>query len=355
MKEIFETVVGSYSYGTNLPTSDIDIKGVYIQDTDDILGIKYKEQVDKDKDTVFYEVKRFLELCAQGNPNILELLYPPEDCIIFDAPQMRFIREHREIFLTQRCKYSFGGYAVAQIKKAKGLNKKINWDKRKIERKTPLDFCYIVEGTLSKPLVQYLKENGFDQKYCGLSKINNFYNSYFLFYDYRQEYIDSGVISSREVEGDGYRGIIGDNSNDLRLSSIPKGAIPESILYFNRDGYSSHCKDFREYQEWLKERNEQRYVDTIKHGQKIDGKNLMHCMRLIHMAKEIALDKRVNVRRPDADYLLDIRHGKVDLDTIIEEAENELEEIENLKEWEDLPKKCDMDKVHELLVEVRKM
>ena len=60
---------GSQAYGTNLPTSDNDYAGVYIQSEDDIFGTKYKEQINDDKnDTVFYEIRRFLELVASNNP-----------------------------------------------------------------------------------------------------------------------------------------------------------------------------------------------------------------------------------------------------------------------------------------------
>jgi hypothetical protein len=80
-------VRGSQAYGTNLPTSDTDYAGVYIQQKEDIYGFRYKEQINDDKnDTVFYEVHRFLELVSSNNPTILELLNTPEDCIIYKDP-----------------------------------------------------------------------------------------------------------------------------------------------------------------------------------------------------------------------------------------------------------------------------
>jgi hypothetical protein len=41
-----------------------------------------------------------------------------------------------------------------------------------------------------------------------------------------------------------------------------------------------------EYQEWLQKRNLQRWVDVKSHDQKIDGKNMMHCYRLVQMARD---------------------------------------------------------------------
>ena len=74
-KPLLIVVRGSQAYGTNLPTSDTDYAGVYIQSKEDIFGTKYKEQINDDtNDTVFYEVRRFLELVASNNPTILELM-----------------------------------------------------------------------------------------------------------------------------------------------------------------------------------------------------------------------------------------------------------------------------------------
>lgn len=42
----------------------------------------YKEQINIDKDTCLYEIRRFLQLLCSGNPTMLELLYIPEDCIL---------------------------------------------------------------------------------------------------------------------------------------------------------------------------------------------------------------------------------------------------------------------------------
>ena len=70
---IFECITGSNAYGTNLPTSDIDIKGVFIQPLEDILGFGYVEQVNDEKcDVTYYELRRFLELISTANPNLLE-------------------------------------------------------------------------------------------------------------------------------------------------------------------------------------------------------------------------------------------------------------------------------------------
>lgn len=40
---LLNAIVGSQAYGTNTPDSDIDMKGVYLQNPMEILGMDYKE------------------------------------------------------------------------------------------------------------------------------------------------------------------------------------------------------------------------------------------------------------------------------------------------------------------------
>ena len=98
MNKIYECIVGSQAYGTNLPNSDTDIKGVYCQSKDDILGLKYVEQLNPDKDTSYYEVRRFVDLCGAANPNILEILFADEKFIKQIHPAFEIIRKNRHRF-----------------------------------------------------------------------------------------------------------------------------------------------------------------------------------------------------------------------------------------------------------------
>ncbi|UFH53186.1 hypothetical protein [Spirosoma sp. KNUC1025] len=61
-------------------------------------------------------------------------------------------------FLSKLCRDTFAGYAISQIKKARGLNKKILNPLPK-ERKSLLNFCYVLPGlgsafTGSQPLLE---------------------------------------------------------------------------------------------------------------------------------------------------------------------------------------------------------
>lgn len=347
MNKIFEAIVGSQSYGTNVEGSDIDKKSVYMASIDELLGFNYQKQIENNKDDTSYEVKRFLELLSTANPTVLELLYSPEDCILLETPQWKLIKDNRHKFLTKKCKDSFGGYAVQQIKKAKGLDKKLNWEKSKTERKTVLDFCYFIQ-TYGKsiPIKEYFILTNSDNSQYGLVNIPHTKGCYGLFRDTLHKVGLKGIVSDEET------------ANDICLSSIPKkeaGLVEDcGVIFFNKEAYSSHCKDYNDYQSWLKTRNTQRYIDIENHSQQIDGKNLLHCRRLIDTALEIPVLNTIQVRRPNTEYLKSIRQGKVDLDAIILEAEKDIQKLDELYSNSNLPDEVDQDFVNNLLIQIRK-
>src|SRR5688572_28602961 len=136
---IFGCIVGSHAYGTNVEGSDIDKKWVYVQSADDFFINGARPQINISKDEVAYELSRFIELAEKANPTILEVLFSPEDMILYKHKVFDMLIRQRKGFLTKKCKYSFGGYAISQIEKARGFDKKMNWEKDKIERKSVLD------------------------------------------------------------------------------------------------------------------------------------------------------------------------------------------------------------------------
>lgn len=348
---IFKTIIGSQSQGTSTPESDVDKCGVYMASVDDLISYGYEEFIKISKDESYYELKRFMDMLMAANPNALEILFSPEDCIVETSPQFKLLYENRHKFITKKCYGTFAGYANMQIKKAKGLDKMMNWEHDRVERKTPLDFCYIHQNGKTISLESFLKKNDIEQEKCGLVKLNHFDNCYAMYYD---------------VIGDGnqkFKGIVNENSNELRLSSISKEfdkiykdfKLSPFVLCYNKDGYSTHCKDYKSYQTWLKERNTNRYHTNKSHGQIYDSKNLSHCRRLLDIAKEIAETGTFSVRRSNAEYLLSIKRGDMPLTQIIDSAEKDITGLKELYDRSDLPDDVDKEFVKNLLLQIRKM
>src|SRR5690606_219489 len=114
---LFSCVTGSHAYGTQTESSDVDIKGIFALAPQAYLAINAPpDQIaDERNDVSYYSLQRFLELAASSNPNIIELLYTPEDCILLDSPAMQHIRSQRSLFITRQAYDSHLGYARAQI------------------------------------------------------------------------------------------------------------------------------------------------------------------------------------------------------------------------------------------------
>lgn len=367
---IFETITGSQAHGTNTESSDIDKAFVYILPEDDILGVKYKEQLKIHKDFMGYEIRRFLELLRTANPTILELLNSPSDCILIKHHAFDFLLDQKEKFITKECENSFYGYARQQRMKAEGLEKLQNWEINRVTKKGPIDFCSVPVGYGFKTMTEWLAARNLDQMFCGLAAVDHCKDLYAVFYDYeahksfsklvneqeREEYRAS-KLAAGETMGFGYKGIAFEDSNDIRLSNIPKEERINGFLChvsYNKDGYTKHCKDYKRYQNWLINRNENRWVEIQGHGQQIDGKNMMHFMRLVNIGKEIAEGKGIQIRRPDAQELLKIRRGEISLREMFDKSDIILNEMKFLFQNSNLPLEVSQEFIHNLLVKVRK-
>lgn len=333
---IFQCISGSRAYGLATATSDTDIRGVFVLPKERYYSLSYIDQINNEtNDIVYYELNKFASLCAKNNPNILELLNTPKDCILYKNPL--FDRFKSENFLSKLCHQSFANYAFTQIKKARGLEKKIVNPMEK-ERQTVLDFCTIYFDGITLNLKSYLKKFHLRHEFCGLTKLPHLRDSFNLYYDEKSNY--SGIVRS-------------ENSNEVSTSTIPKREKPLAMLYFNREAYSSYCKQYKEYWDWVEKRNEIRYESTISHGKNYDAKNLMHTFRLLNMAKEIAIDRNLNVRRKDRDFLLNIKDGKFEYDELVfkaEELKNELDELYTKSNLMEMP---DLNKINQIAFEIR--
>ena len=385
----YEYKRGSHMYHLNTETSDEDFGGVFFCPKKMLLGLRgrYEEQVsDSKSDVVFYEFGRWLELLLKSNQTVLEGLFAPKDCIVGEVhPAVRKILDNRELFLSKECFKTFYGYAVSQISKARGLNKKIV--NPVTERKDILDFCYTFNNQGSLPIKKFLAENGLDQKYCGLVNIPNMSDGdssiYGVYYDFAAYFkfenidwardwyngnspykkffpsVSEQLSMQKRIEDKEffhYGGIVHpdeiEKSNTVRLSSVPKGEKPICFMAYNKNGYMRHCRDYKDYKEWEKNRNPVRYESNLGHN--YDAKNVMHCMRLVRMAKELAQGKGFNVVRTwDRDYLLDIRNHKFEYEDVMAQLEKEKLEMEEAIKSCTLPEKVDFDKVNDLLYDVR--
>lgn len=109
---------GSHAYGTNVETSDIDVRGITYNPIDSLLGNRVFEQYENETtDTVVYGLNKMFRLLLECNPNTIEQLgSKPEHYIILNDDGKKLI-ENRKIFLSKRAIYTFGGYANSQLRR----------------------------------------------------------------------------------------------------------------------------------------------------------------------------------------------------------------------------------------------
>lgn len=206
-----------------------------------------------------------------------------------------------------------------------------------------LDFCYVTVGAGAQPVATWLDRKNVVAAQCGLVNVPHLVDLYALFVDATPEQAHS------------YRGLVRDldTSQDVLLSAIPKGGAPVAYLSFNRNGYSTYCRVFREYWEWVAKRNSERYANTVQHGKNYDAKNMLHVFRLLQMALEIAETEQLHVRRPNRDFLLQIRRGEFEYEELVAEAEQLVTRVEAAFAASALPEAPNKEVTEQLLVRVR--
>lgn len=388
---LYKYIRGSQAYGTNTPESDQDEGGIFIapQEWVDGLGFDYAEEISDEKhDTVWWELGKFMRLLCTSNPTVLEALFVPDDKVLFEHPIMTEIKKHKDMFVTKASFKPFGGYATSQIAKAQGQNKKIHWDIQEMTRKSPLDFCYTFKNQGSQNIQDWISERGLDQKYCGLVNIPNMYGVYGVYYDFashikfenldinkrtlllygKYDLVDPNDIDKIMWRVDnkdffGYSGIVHPDgkSNEIRLSSIPKGEMPICYMTYNQNGYESHCKKYREYLEWKENRNKARYENNLEglekdKGKFYDSKNMLHCFRLLSMCIEVAEGKGILIDRThiDRDFLMDVRNRKYTYDELMEKLLELKAKMDDAIEKSAIRDSIDVEFVNNLLLECRR-
>ncbi len=117
-KIIFLTLGGSYSYGTNVETSDVDVRGCALNSPSDLLGLTNFEQVvHTQTDTTVYAFNKLVTLLLNCNPNTIEMLgCKPEHYFLMTEVGKEMI-DNRKLFLSRRAVHSFGGYASQQLRR----------------------------------------------------------------------------------------------------------------------------------------------------------------------------------------------------------------------------------------------
>lgn len=352
---IFEVISGSHAYGTSTPKSDIDLRGFYVNPPTEYLGLQEPAgQIgDKKHDTTYYSLKRAFELLKTANPNMIELLWMPEDCVRIQTPLMSRLIENRGLFISKKCFHTHSGYAFAQIGKAKGQNKKVHNPQPK-ERPKKEDFCYVIgdfEGdahwrNIEKSVFPCrpvpLRETDFDLSQYHVAALEHMIDTYRLYH--------YGRISKGVFRGD----------DMLVCESIPKEDEVShfvGLLIYNKYEYEKAIKDHKSYWDWMNNRNENRWVDQENGKLNYDSKNMMHCMRLLMSGENILREGFPIVRfeGEQLEYLMKIRSSEMVYEDLMKEVERRMASLKELYDTSDaIPHEVKHKKIEALYKELTK-
>jgi hypothetical protein len=300
---------GSRAYGTSLPTSDTDFKGVGIPPLKYFLGTlhRFEQAILKapNPDTTVYDIRKFFNLASDCNASIIEVLFvdPSDQLIVSDIGQE--IIDIRDKFLSKRIRFSFAGYAFGQLKKIElhrgyCLNPPKGYKSRKemgLPEQTliPQDQMQAAEADIKKEL----------------DKLN---------FDFLEEVSEPVKIGIRNVMTE-MLATLKISTEDQWLSSARKIGLSDNFIEIMQKerSYKNQKAQWDKYQDWKKNRNPERAAMEEKFG--YDGKHGLHLIRLLRMCVEVLSTGKVIVRRPDSEELLGIRRGDWPYDRLIEEAD----------------------------------
>jgi predicted nucleotidyltransferase len=361
---IFECDGGSHAYNLYTAKSDFDTRGIYRRPVIDYLRITNIEgEVKDDKnDTVFYDFKKYLQLAKDVNPNILELMWTDNSNIRFMSSVMEKLIKNRNLFISSRAFYTFSGYAHAQIKKAKGQNKRV-WNPQPEKRPVPMDFVRIIIDWPDQEMAEVytagytstmpirpvpIKETKIDLSLHHVAALEHVPNTFRLYY-----YGDKAKGVFRGSDKDGW---------NIIPESIPMEDEWHRIvglLVYNKDEYTQAANEWEQYWTWHRERNTARWVSQENGEVNYDLKNMMHCFRLFFSCKNIFTNGepivKFSTESTEYKFLMGIRNGGFKYEYLMNLAEQKILELEQLYKESKLPYEVDSAQIDNLFVELVNM
>jgi uncharacterized protein len=355
---ILLTISGSRAYGTATEDSDWDFKGCfcapkryYLSPFRNVEEVAWKNEAlkncDKEEGTV-YELTKFIKLACNANPNILEILFCRDSEVLKCSPEGELLRKNRDLFLSRRAAKAFTGYAFSQLSR---IRRHKSWlDKPILERPTREEFGLLPAPRFTNSEWGALRlwiQRNIDQTAPFLIDSNNTDKE--LFYGSLANLL--GLAAQEE----GLR-YDPDLHNWHRLADKVNWTTAEKLgLDTNfvqeiqkEKAYRRAVKDYKSYQDWLKNRNPERAALEAKYG--FDCKHGSHLIRLLRMGYDLFMTGKLDIWRDDADELLAIRNGSKTYEEIVEWAEKRTDEIYVLLRSGDtaLPKNPAQNKIEEL-------
>jgi uncharacterized protein len=302
---ILLTTGGSHAYGTDTPSSDLDIRGITLNSSEEILTMEYNDKPVEDRatDTVVYFLKQIVTLLLNCNPNTIEILGTKPEQLFICTEEGNLLRDNVQLFLSKKAAASFGGYAIAQLRRLQNALARDSY--------TPKEKEQHILSSIQKQLLtmpdRYRELTGSELKlYMDVSE---------------KESIDEEIFM------------------DINLSHYP--------LRDFKNIYSEMNNVLRDYDK-LNHRNSKKDELHL-------NKHAMHLIRLLIMGTEILEGKGVHTyREMEIPLLMDIRNSKYSYEEIFQLVDKFDAEFKYASENTVLPDNPNYNKVQELIMEINR-
>jgi len=141
-------IMGSAAYGVGTNTSDQDIYGVAVPPKDQVFPHLageipgFGQQIQRfqqwsehhiqdpnravEMDFSVWGIVKYFQLCMDNNPNMLDSLSVPRNCVIHTTAVGELILENRKLFFHRGCYFKLRGYAYAQMSKIRNKTNSSN-------------------------------------------------------------------------------------------------------------------------------------------------------------------------------------------------------------------------------------
>jgi predicted nucleotidyltransferase len=410
---LLKRITGSRLYGTQYelgehpfdPTyiSDIDYRGIYVTPTAHRLSlinqVPAQITIDDGEDTEFYDIEKFFKLAIDNNPNIMDILFGDEKSEVFSSDIGRSIMDNRNLFVSQKAKESFNGYAMQQLYRMKRHHR---WNKEYPEiynvvdvlehlfQSNKIDFQWIADyfsGHLANDITgenaqthKHLEETitieEFSKEFSSDTNIAKFLKPHFMDFISIKDKSFKNIEKTEEikdlllnhsaysmlndsiyliyVDKEKYSGIFTRDGNFKKNLKKVGDLVPDFMITVNKSDFKKNLKDISSIWNWKVNRNEKRSVLEARFG--YDTKHGMHLYRLLSSAKDLLLTGEYTPRLNDENLTMarDILSGQVPYATLIQMAENLQKElnaiIKNNKAV--LKPEADIVKINDLLMSI---
>ncbi len=317
---LHQCVIGSRAYGMHIE-KPIEIKGITIEASDyDYRGVcialneKFYRgfssfELDKNKNKSgenndIYSLQKFMKQATVNNPNIIEILFVNDKKLITHTTDIwkKHLYKNRKIFLSKKCKETYKGFALSQLKK---MQKHRRW----------------LEKEPTEPNV--------DDFFINPKNKWEFYKGIYLDYDHKKPGMRERLI-----------GWI-DNLKEIPSSVIYAKTHGKKVLFrykndqrekqnflFDQVAYDSAIKDYSKFKSWRDNRNPKRFI--LEQVMGYDTKDAGHVIRLLDQAEDILKFGNLRVNRPDrVKYWRSVRFMEVEYDDFIKEYQRKIELLDS--------------------------